>query len=240
MDLTESIAFQYLRQRGIDDREVEFEPDGNVPPDFLVRGEVAVEVRRLNQNEKTPGGTRGVQTIPTRQSVSEFVKTIGPPAPEESWWVRVTILRRPASLKSLKRSIRSELAAFLEWPDRHDEHTHRFTVGGLRLELSRANGPHPSVFVPASFVDRRVGGFVLSELMRNIPICVEEKREKVSQYRARYPEWWLILVDHVHGHLEPYEEQELRSYVRVPPDWDRVAIVSAYDPRCSLEFYPVR
>ena len=238
MDSTECIAKQHLLQRGIDDRELEFEPDGNVPPDFLVRGEVAVEVRRLNQNEKTPDGSRGVQTKPTRQFVSKFVKTIGPPAPEESWWVRVTMLREPASPKSWKRSTRSVLAAFLKCPDRHDAHTHRFTVDGLRLELSRANGPHSSVFVLASFVDRRAGGFVLCELIENIRICVEEKREKIRQYRDTYPEWWLILVDRVHGPLEPDEEQELRSRVRVPPDWDRVVVVSDYDPSRSLEFYP--
>lgn len=238
MDPIERIAFQYLRQRGIDDHEVEFEPDGNVPPDFLVRGRVAVEVRRLNQNEQTADGPRGVQTTPTWQSVSQFVKTIGPPASDESWWVLLRILRRPAKLKSLKKAIGAKLAAFRQWPHRHEKHTHRFAVDGLRLELSRANGPHPSFFVPAGVLDRRVGGFILSELIRNIPICVEEKRKKVSPYRDNYPEWWLVLVDHVHGHLEPYEEQELRSHVRVPADWDRVVLVSASDPRRSLEFCP--
>jgi len=60
----ERIAFEHLRQRGVDAQDIEFEPDGNVTPDFLVRGEVAVEVRRLNQHGQTPDGPRGVQTTP--------------------------------------------------------------------------------------------------------------------------------------------------------------------------------
>ena len=81
---------------------------------------------------------------------------------------------------------------------------------------------------------------MLSELIRNLPICIEEKRKKISQYRGKYPAWWLILVDHIHGHLDPYEEQELKSNVRVPSDWDRVVIVSASDPSRSLELRPTR
>jgi len=45
-----------------------YEPDGNTPPDFLVNGTIAVEVRRLNQNEIIESGHRGLEvtTFPLR------------------------------------------------------------------------------------------------------------------------------------------------------------------------------
>lgn len=48
MDRSEGFARVHLHHRGFDD--VVFEPSPNEPPDFLINGKIAVEVRRLNQN----------------------------------------------------------------------------------------------------------------------------------------------------------------------------------------------
>ncbi len=49
MDRSEKAAYEHLLFRGHHD--VVYEPDGNITPDFLVDGRIAVEVRRLNQND---------------------------------------------------------------------------------------------------------------------------------------------------------------------------------------------
>jgi hypothetical protein len=49
MDYSEKVAMNHLRFRGHHD--VLYEPDGNVPPDFLVDRRIAVEVRRLGQTD---------------------------------------------------------------------------------------------------------------------------------------------------------------------------------------------
>ena len=41
---------EYLTHRGF--RDIVYEPDGNVPPDFLIDGKIAIEVRRLNQHHE--------------------------------------------------------------------------------------------------------------------------------------------------------------------------------------------
>ena len=238
MDKTERIAHDYLRRQGIEQQEIQFEPDGGVPPDFVVRGRVAVEVRRLNQNEQTAGGNRGITAIPTWQFLKSFIRTIGPSGTDESWFVAVRILRSPARPKALEKSIGSSLAAFCQLPHRNAQGIYRLDVDGLRLELSRADGTHPSFFVPAILVDRRAGGFLLSELIRNTPICIEEKSRKTEPFRHKYPVWWLILVDHIHGHLDADEEQQLQSAVHVPSDWDRVIIVNRTDPSRAVELRP--
>jgi len=43
MDASEKLVAKYLAHRGYMD--VIYEPDGNVPPDFLVNGCIAIEVR---------------------------------------------------------------------------------------------------------------------------------------------------------------------------------------------------
>lgn len=48
MDATENIVSDHLSYRGF--ANVQYEPDGNIPSDFLLDGNTAIEVRRLNQN----------------------------------------------------------------------------------------------------------------------------------------------------------------------------------------------
>jgi len=52
-DPSETQARRYLEHLGC--KDIVYEPDGNVPPDFVVDGRIGVEVRRLNQNEHTTG-----------------------------------------------------------------------------------------------------------------------------------------------------------------------------------------
>ncbi len=61
MDDSERTILEYLQNQDLGD--VVYEPDGNVPPDFLVNGRIAVEVRRLNENVETDEGHRGLEEI---------------------------------------------------------------------------------------------------------------------------------------------------------------------------------
>src|SRR5712691_4749237 len=94
MDSSEKVVSEYLAHRGF--RDVLFEPDGNVPPDFLFEGRIAVEVRRLNQNEETSEGPRGLEevAIPLQAKVIRLLATLGPATGDESWYVTYS-LRRP-------------------------------------------------------------------------------------------------------------------------------------------------
>src|SRR5207249_2318292 len=64
--------------------DVRYEPDGNVPPDFLVNGRIAVEARVLNQHHVSNGRAQGlaIAEIPLRQRVENLLKSYGPPAQE--------------------------------------------------------------------------------------------------------------------------------------------------------------
>ena len=58
MDDSEKVANEYPAESGLGRSRLRA-PDGNTPPDFLVNGTIAVEVRRLNQDEIIESGHRG-------------------------------------------------------------------------------------------------------------------------------------------------------------------------------------
>jgi len=90
MDPTERLAKQYLESLALG--PVDYEPDGNVPPDFLVDGRIAVEIRRLNQSHEHPDGTyEGLEQrwIPLWQRLRKHLSSLGPSVLGESWYVCV-------------------------------------------------------------------------------------------------------------------------------------------------------
>ncbi|MET0555249.1 MAG: hypothetical protein ABW221_19560 [Vicinamibacteria bacterium] len=169
MDKTEQVAQQHLRSRGFTD--VRYEPDGNVPPDFLVDARIAVEVRRLNQHEETTGTPRGLEavSIPLLHRMRKLLPALGP-ARGESWYVTYTF-ERP----------------------------------------------------------------LLEQLDRNIRLCVDEKARKVAKVRSRYPEWWLLLVDHVAHGLELEDHEELRRLLSMSHSWDKILVVNPLHPAQVFE-----
>ena len=45
---------------------------------------------------------------------------------------------------------------------------------------------------------------VVSELEKNLKLCITEKAAKIAPYRAEYLEWWVVLVDSMMaGHQKP-------------------------------------
>ena len=53
---------------------VTYEPDGNIPPDFLLDNRIAVEVRRLNENMNVGGQMRGLESEDI--SVSKVIRAV--------------------------------------------------------------------------------------------------------------------------------------------------------------------
>jgi hypothetical protein len=72
------------------------------------------------------------------------------------------------------------------------------------------------------------GGWVVSEIIRNLSACVVEKTRKVAPYRSKYPIWWLIFVDHI-GHAQ--DEEDVRKHIARPEEWSRVLLLSPIDGR---------
>jgi hypothetical protein len=233
MDETETLAKQFLAGLGLG--VPVFEPDGNVPPDFLLEGRIAVEVRRLNQNDHRLAGARGLEEdqIPMLHRIRKLLESLGPPRHGRSWFVSYTLTRPLEDWRTLEPQVRGALEAFV--PQSVDR-TGRVELGSpLQISVHPASKPHQEMFVLGGYTDHDSGGWLLAELERNLGICIEEKTRKVAPFRAKYPIWWLVFVNHVGPQLSAFDRELFNERVHVGHEWDRVVLIDRFDPSQALD-----
>jgi len=229
----EELAYKYLVSLGYG--SVIYEPEPNLPPDFLLEGRIAVEVRRLNQNEITPDGHRGLEEtwIPFNTRFRKFVESFGPPRTGESWFVTYHIQRPLTPWRDLRPALMHYLNEFLEHPVPRRAHIE--IDDSLEISFYPASNPHPTVFVWGAGGDGDSGGFVVSEMLKNLRICVAEKTQVVESHRHKYPEWWLVFIDYIGWVLDEIDRQTLREHWNMGHDWDKIIIVSPQNPLWAYE-----
>jgi hypothetical protein len=212
-----------------------YEPDGNVPPDFLVDGTTAIEVRRLNQNHYDGAQTKGLEevAIPLWKKIEKLVKSFGPPTAGESWFVYFRFGRPVESWKTLEPKISAALQAFSQRADR--EKGAILADNGFEADVFRASKVHSTMFVMAGCSDNESGGWLLSEMETNIRYCASEKSRKISGVRGKYSQWWLALVDHIGYGLDDFDREMFRDQVSIEHDWDKIIIIDPRDPTRYFE-----
>lgn len=220
----ERLVEAFLRKRFA---RVVHEPDGNVPPDFLADDAVAVEVRRLNQNEASTGQFRSLEesSIPLHMGMRSLLEKISLANKERAFWVSFSFRRPIPRWKDIRPWVTAQLEA-LRPGDK--EETRTFSLGTFKLEVRAGPETCPGGFLFAGYVDHDAGGWVLAEMKRNIEICVAEKTAKILSVRTRYPTWWLVLVDLIGYGLGESDQQLFRKMIRIEHDWDRLILI---DPR---------
>lgn len=234
MDNTEKHVREHLIYCGY--AHIEYEPDGNIPPDFLVDGKIAVEVRRLNQRYFSESDEKGLEevAIPLWNGLSKLLASFGPPSRGESWYVFYRFSRPIGTWKTLERTIRTGLQSFLA----DKNHSKRLVAKthGIEIEvIARKSQPHTSMFVLAGCSDQDSGGWLLAEMEANIRYCASEKSRKILKFRPKYERWWLALVDHIGYGLDNFDREMFRDQVSVDHDWDKILIIDPSDHKRWLE-----
>lgn len=236
MNESEKAIYEYLTGQGLG--TVVYEPDGKVPPDFLVDvdGRIAVEVRRLNQNEETAEGHRGLEEIskPLHALVRKALAAMGPPVGGTSWFVFYSYSRPLPPWKQVDVLLRNALQEVRNWPELGN---HEVRVARkMRVRFTRASKVHPDLFVLGGSSDHDSGGFVVSEIAENLRICIAEKSAKVANVRSRYSEWWLALEDRIgYGVLDADDQRQLRELVRLDDQWKRIILVNPLKPSDAFD-----
>lgn len=236
MDESERLADQYLRSLNIGD--VIYEPDGNVPPDFCVGGQVAVEVRRLNQNYQFPDGSmQGLEqlAIPLWKRFNNYLPSLGPSLNGECWYVGLDFRRPLGEWKALRPLIESNLRAFKGNPVRA-EVTLQVTPN-LSLDLIRSGKDHGTFYLLGASSDDDSGGWVMGEVERNLRLCIEEKEKKIAPYRSKYRDWWLVLADHIDYSMDQEDRPLFRSEVmpRIPHSFSKIVLIDPRDYRRAFD-----
>jgi hypothetical protein len=186
MDQSETWAKDYLIYRGFKSDDVLFEPDGNVPPDFLVEGRIAVEVRRLNQHwESASGDLQPMEelSIPLLIRLRKLLHSFGPPTNGVSWYV-IHRFGRPQLTKDWEPILRAELEPFQKGEIEDHETTVRID-NHFNMRLIRRSEPGASTFISGGDSDFDTDGWVIPELERNLTICIQEKSGKIAPYREQ-------------------------------------------------------
>jgi len=218
MDQSESWAKDYLIFRGFKAEDVAYEPDGNVPPDFLVEGRIAVEVRRLNQHwQDASGDLEPVEKLamPFFILLRKLLDAFGPPTNGVSWYV-FHRFERPQLTKDWEPILRDKLLPFQKGQILDSEKTIHID-DHFSVRLVRRPEPGARTFIEGGGSDFDKGGWVVPELEKNLAICIAEKSAKITPFRNKYKKWWLVLVDHMMGGAS--------ETVFVEHDWDKVLII---------------
>ena len=113
MDDSETLALSYISSIGYS--SITYEPDGNIPPDFLVDGKIAIEVRRLNYNRITESGkSQGVENsqFAVLRMMNELLPLLGSSDTGRSWWVTYRFKRPIPHHDILRNKVRDALQTF--------------------------------------------------------------------------------------------------------------------------------
>lgn len=224
MDRSETLAQHHLAYQGF--RDIVYEPDGNVPPDFLLDKRIAVEVRRLNENERTRPTPKGLEEveIPLTKRLTTLLHSYGPAASSAGWWVAVRFRRPVPRWKDIEVDVR----AFFDAVRKGDAGSRpvRSFSDHLVLEAFSRAGTGDHVFELKIWIDEDSGGMLIDELERNLRVVIREKSQKVAPVRDRYAEWWLLLVDHIAFGLSEFDLAQFRRDVHIDHDWDKVILVN--------------
>jgi hypothetical protein len=134
VDTGEKYVAKFLRHQG---HTFIHEPDGNIPPDFLVDGRIAVEVQRLIQKEKTEGAANLTETdIPLRRYLDELIVELGPPTHGASWYLYYRF-RRPIYIGRIKQDLKRQLLEFRD-SGNNQKKTVLHVAPNFKLEIHRA------------------------------------------------------------------------------------------------------
>jgi hypothetical protein len=230
MDRSETLAQQYLQSLELG--PVVYEPDGQIPPDFVIDGRIAIEVRRLNQNHETSDGYEGLESVEAGllRFVEKLLPRYGPAPGGRGWWFSFDF-RRPVDGRAVKRALPKALEAFKAAPAPHGVDL-RLTPT-FELEIRPASIAVEHFFMMGSYSDYDAGGFVAGEIIRNLQLCIAEKAAKIAPYRTRYAEWWLVLPDHIGPDLNKDERATIGEHVDLQM-FSRVVLIHPRAPARAL------
>lgn len=196
-DPSETIAEQYLKTLS---NQVIFEPDGNIPPDFLVDGQIAVEVRGIHQLVPASDEAETLESITHLSTplLNAIVKCLAGFGTNDgpTWGVCIDFKPPLQKFRKVKKAINEALTPIARMQSPTQTQIELQPCPGLTLKLVKAQ-QRPDVFVLYSISDARSGGWTVAETAISTSTAIEEKAAKVAPYQVKYQRWWLVLVNYV-------------------------------------------
>lgn len=210
MNTDEKIAFRYLQSQGFN--SIDFEPNGNsTPPDFVIEGNIAIEVRRMNKhlninNKIVPIEKTEFKFVPKFRKVLQELEDTNLP-----YSIAVTLrYKRPINpskklFELLKQSISSTTKSELYGQEINFN-------SQIAYLLYKGNGRIDETYHLKSIYDRDKGGIVQEARYESLKICIENKTNKLLNIEKNYKELWLILIDDIFSRVDNTTKQDFYRY----------------------------
>jgi hypothetical protein len=226
MKREEKIANDYLITQGFD--FIQHEPDGNIPPDFLLNYSIAVEVRRLNQHLK-----RQKDPIPLEElefklipRIKNLLKLFATPEIDSSAFITISYSRPLKVDKKLISDIEKILHDHMPFIREIREYPIR---DNLKIRIWPSKRKLSGIYEIGIQSDHDTGGFMVGEIYRSLKIIVEEKTIKIEPYQKKYSEWWLLLIDYMGFGLDHHDIMQLKSLDIENRSFKKIIILPPYD-----------
>lgn len=216
--------------------EIEFEPDGNIPPDILVDNKIAIEVRRLNQNEIMEEGFNGLEE--DEFSVQGIMRKILQESSDETFDKSAFVgyyFNRPIPTK---KEIKKYVSEILENHKSIIDEEREYVLNKyFRMNIFPSATKLNQQYQYGMSSDNDSGGFVVSLIYENLKLIIPEKDEKTSKYRERYSEWWLAVVDKIGYGLSDLDSKQFHNLPKIENSFDRLLLVSAINSKSLRYLY---
>lgn len=223
----EQVVIDCLKIQGYEN--IKFEPDGNIPPDILLNNKIAIEVRRLNQNQSSESGLIGLEQdeFAVHRLVNKIMNKVSDKTYQQSAYVGYDFTRPLLDRKELKKKIIDVLEKhklFIH-EDREYEVTNNFK---LRIMPSSMKLQKQFNYLASS--DGDSGGFVVGLIYENFKLIIKEKEKKVKNNKEKYSEWWLAVVDTIGYRLTDLDLEQFYELSKLEYQFNRILLVSPLDP----------
>lgn len=221
MNRDEEKALKYLHSLTHD---IIFEPDGNIPPDFLINHNTAVEVRRLNQQYRTGITVVGLEehSIPLLTAIKNELKNYPCTDEHQSYWLSISFKRATGKIKNIKKNLLLAISAF-ETQNENIPFSYNLSEN-VTLDFLGSRSKKDQKYKIGVEDDQDNGGWIIHTYTEEIDHCIQEKKKKITPYRCRYKIWWLILVDHIYL-ADADDYKEIQQDIVKPECFEKVIVV---------------
>jgi hypothetical protein len=232
----EKMVFEYLLSQGFKDIQHEPNCQGNncnIPPDFSIKGNIGIEVRRLNRHFNYDNKDKALEEVEYNlmPKINKLLKSYSNYDFAKSALVKVRYSRPIDTSKHIINKLKTKL----------DEHlpniglANEFQIGNLDIIISPTSLKLESAYQIFSEIDNDSSGFLVSDVYRNLKIVIREKEELVRPQYDKYGSWWLILIDEISFGLAEQDLQQLNSMSPINHCFDRILLLSPLDTAQAKE-----
>jgi hypothetical protein len=232
MNHDEKIAYHFLSSIGF--KYIDYEPNGNIPPDFLVNGNTAIEVRRLNQYTNVNGTEKPLEELHFKL-IPRIIKTIEEFETKEFNDTLIVSISYGRPLRVDKNLIKKIKASIYKNIKTRDKYLKVTINENLELRFFRSDLKLEKSIILGTALDYNSGGFVVSNIYKNLKLIISEKEYKIKEYYGNFESWWLILIDYIGYGLDKIDQNQLMNLPKLKTIFEKILIVSPLDIEKSFE-----